>query len=95
MKEAEYKIRPQSHVYGSVDISFCGVTEAVPVILSRLHLYYFCNTQVCLWLKAYLEIFPVGPLADKKKGWHTIDTHISGETTDGNRYQLHILGYLQ
>lgn len=68
MKEAEYKIRPQSHVYGSVDISFCGVTEAVPVILSRLHLYYFCNTQVCLWLKAYLEIFPVGPLADKKKG---------------------------
>lgn len=68
MKEAEYKIRPQSHVYGSVDISFCGVTEAVPVILSRLHLYCFCNTQVCLWLKAYLETFPVGPLADKKNG---------------------------
>lgn len=68
MKETEYKIRPQSHVYGSADISFSGVAEAVPVILSRLHLYYFCNTQVCLCLKANLETFPMGPLADKKNG---------------------------
>lgn len=44
MKVAEYKIRPQSRVYGSVDISFCGVTEAVPVILTRLHLYRCNNT---------------------------------------------------
>lgn len=34
MKEAEYEIRPQSHVCGSVDISVRGVAEAGPVILS-------------------------------------------------------------
>lgn len=55
-----------SHEYDSVRVSFRGVAEAVPVILSRLHLHCFHATWVWLCLNAYLETFPVGSLSDQE-----------------------------
>lgn len=39
LEKAKQKMRPESLGYGFDDISFCGVTEAIPVTLSGLHLY--------------------------------------------------------